>query len=403
MVLDVTSSASQPYTSGIQRVVRALASCSSDQDVLLAEFSPKSGQWHVVDPARILQSSISRTRTGKVVLRSRQAYHHALHFPGASQAIRFAIERFRGPYEMTRRTLGGQGWTYGPAIRLTEPSTFLLAEVSSGRIHAEALQRQMLRYGHQLAMFVHDLMPVTNPEWFTADPRHDFAAYCELIQSATLVATSSPHVASTIDRVAPPAKPAMVYPLPSFTASLRSAPPKVPSFLLVGAMTGRKNAVSALAAAIRLTKRNHRLNLTFVAHPSPVGKSIKRITGLARQEGVHVTIQRFLSDEHLSDLYRSSTATLCVSLGEGYGLPVVESLSHGTPVIASNRKPLSDFADYGGLSLVDPLDVDAIAGAMLTMMDAESWSRAANSIKRPSLPVGWESWALRVIQWARSS
>ena len=403
LIIDVTSSASQPYTSGIQRVVRALAACSNSQDIVLAEFSPQNRQWHLVDPAPILRSSTSPTRAGKIMLRSRQAYHHALQFPGASQGIKFAIERFRGQYEMTRRTLGGQGWNYGPALRLTGPSTFLLAEVSSGRAHAEALELQTLRDGHGLAMFVHDLMPLTNPEWFTADPRHDFAAYRRLIESARQVATSSTHVVNAIRQSGPPRKPATVFPLPSFAASRRNRPPTSPSFLLVGAMTGRKNAANALRAAIRLADQDHPLGLTFVAHPSPVQQSMKRLVRLARERGVGISTRRFLSDEHLGDLYRSSTAALCISLGEGYGLPVVESLAHGTPVIASNREPLSDFAEFGGVSLVDPLDVAAIADAMHRMMDAESWSRASNSIDHASLPVGWASWARGVIQWARSS
>lgn len=79
---------------------------------------------------------------------------------------------------------------------------------------------------------------------------------------------------------------------------------------------------------------------------------------------------RFLghvAEEELPALYRGAHATLFVSLMEGFGLPVIESMSAGTPVLTSTAGPLPEVA--GGAALcVDPHDVNAIANGLETLV-----------------------------------
>lgn len=56
------------------------------------------------------------------------------------------------------------------------------------------------------------------------------------------------------------------------------------------------------------------------------------------------------------------------SLHEGFGLPVVESLAHGTPVITSDFGSTAQSGAAGGTVLVDPRDDDALTGAMRTLL-----------------------------------
>jgi glycosyltransferase involved in cell wall biosynthesis len=67
-----------------------------------------------------------------------------------------------------------------------------------------------------------------------------------------------------------------------------------------------------------------------------------------------------IPEERISDYYRGALAVLVPSLYEGFGLPALEAMACGTPVLAGNRASLPEVVGDAGL-LVDPLDVAAIA------------------------------------------
>ena len=69
-------------------------------------------------------------------------------------------------------------------------------------------------------------------------------------------------------------------------------------------------------------------------------------------------------------------ATLCayLSIYEGFGLPVVESMACGTPVITSNHGALSEVAGEAAF-LVDPEDIDSIAGGISELLSNEELNR----------------------------
>ncbi|WP_174507944.1 glycosyltransferase family 4 protein [Klebsiella oxytoca] len=70
-----------------------------------------------------------------------------------------------------------------------------------------------------------------------------------------------------------------------------------------------------------------------------------------------------VSDEHLAAIYRGAEMLLFPSLYEGFGLPVVEAMACGTPVITSNGTSLREVAGDAAI-LVDPLNVDEIIAAI---------------------------------------
>ena len=72
---------------------------------------------------------------------------------------------------------------------------------------------------------------------------------------------------------------------------------------------------------------------------------------------------QYLPRETLFRLIRSARAVLFPSLYEGFGLPALEAIQLGTPVISSNTSSLPEVVGEGGL-LVDPYDTGAIAGAI---------------------------------------
>jgi glycosyltransferase involved in cell wall biosynthesis len=68
----------------------------------------------------------------------------------------------------------------------------------------------------------------------------------------------------------------------------------------------------------------------------------------------------FVPAHNLPGIYEAATVFAFPSLWEGYGLPVVEAMSHGTAVVTSRGTSTEEVAG-GAAVLVDPLDVDSIA------------------------------------------
>ncbi|MGQ9846922.1 MAG: glycosyltransferase, partial [Bacteroidales bacterium] len=82
-----------------------------------------------------------------------------------------------------------------------------------------------------------------------------------------------------------------------------------------------------------------------------------------------------LSNEEAGKLMGGATALILVSLFEGFGVPIVEAMQCGVPVIASNVSAMPEIAD-GAAILVNPLSVDEIAQAMLKIVDDENYRKS---------------------------
>src|SRR5919204_6833381 len=89
------------------------------------------------------------------------------------------------------------------------------------------------------------------------------------------------------------------------------------------------------------------------------------VLALPRQLGIEREV-RFLGHlptEQVAALYRGALALVYPSLLEGFGLPILEAMACGTPVITANRSSMPEVAG-GAAELVDPEDTDALAAAM---------------------------------------
>jgi glycosyltransferase involved in cell wall biosynthesis len=98
----------------------------------------------------------------------------------------------------------------------------------------------------------------------------------------------------------------------------------------------------------------------------------QELRALADRLGVEgrVRFVDWVSDADLQGLYRSATCFVLPSLIEGFGLPVLESMRHGTPVACSDRSALAEVAD-GAALLFDPDDQRAVTDAVHRLVDDE--------------------------------
>jgi glycosyltransferase involved in cell wall biosynthesis len=106
----------------------------------------------------------------------------------------------------------------------------------------------------------------------------------------------------------------------------------------------------------------------------------------------HVRFLGFVSTDMLAALYRLARVFVFPSLYEGFGLPPLEAMASGTPVITSNTSSLPEVVGDAGV-LIDPLDEEALADAICRVLTDES-------LRRELIARGFER--VRQFPWERS-
>jgi glycosyltransferase involved in cell wall biosynthesis len=102
----------------------------------------------------------------------------------------------------------------------------------------------------------------------------------------------------------------------------------------------------------------------------PTGDAEPELRALAEQLGVteRVRFLDWIEDDDLTALYRAAACFVLPSLIEGFGLPVLEAMSHGTPVACSDRWSLPEVAGDAAL-LFDPEDQAAVTAAITRLIE----------------------------------
>jgi glycosyltransferase involved in cell wall biosynthesis len=146
----------------------------------------------------------------------------------------------------------------------------------------------------------------------------------------------------------------------------------LPTVLVVGSHEPRKNHVAVVNAAERLWREGMSFSLTFIGGNSWKSEEFQSMVQNLRWHRP-IAVLRALSDELLWAAYRLAYCTVFVSLHEGFGLPLAESLASGTPAVTSDRGSMAELSDEGGALVVDPRDDDAIANALRRLLRSRTY------------------------------
>jgi len=176
-----------------------------------------------------------------------------------------------------------------------------------------------------------------------------------------------------------PPVPTLVIPWPvPFTEKER--PDHPPTFhrkevLYVARLEHRKNHLRLLEACEMLWRQGVEMKLRLIgckSYPAWTASVLSRIQSL-QDEGREVLWRPHVSDEELHEAYRNCSFTVFPSLSEGFGLPILESLWHGRPVICGNSGAIAEVAEGGGCETADMSDVGRLAGAIRSMLSDEGF------------------------------
>ena len=157
--------------------------------------------------------------------------------------------------------------------------------------------------------------------------------------------------------------------------------------LNVGAIQTRKN-IAGLVGAFEALGPAWKLVLAG-SHGFGAAEILERISRSKARERIRVT--GYVSPEELAAWYGRAAIFAFPSLDEGFGMPVLEAMAAGVPVITSNRSSLPEVAGDAAL-LVDPSDTAALADALRALTSDEGLQReyARRGLARAQL-FTWEN------------
>ncbi|WP_225753649.1 glycosyltransferase family 1 protein [Actinotalea sp. Marseille-Q4924] len=259
------------------------------------------------------------------------------------------------------------------------------------------------RSSRPVVVTVHDLAFLRDPSHFTERGVRYFRRSLQRVRDeAALVLV--PSEATAQDCVAAGIEAERVVTIPHGVRVARSSPADVEAFrrrthldrpyvLWTGTREPRKNLGALVTAFDALSPRLPDVDLVLVGPDGwgavPVPTASARVRFLGR-----------LSWEDLQHAYAGAAAFCYPSIWEGFGMPVLEAMAHGVPVVTSSG---TSTAEVGGDAVlaVDPDDTDAIAAALKAALGARGRDLAQRGLDRAAL-FTWSEAASRTVDAYRS-
>jgi glycosyltransferase involved in cell wall biosynthesis len=247
-------------------------------------------------------------------------------------------------------------------------SNLFIPDLPSERTHLEAILCLGSFTNVNLSVFVHDLIPITHPELMPENSTNEFNLYAKILLTADKIFCASNYVKTTYlgyrqmhgefkgkQRI-------YVRPFPQFLQNERNKFQVVSKkflkslgntqyILAVGTIFPRKN-LSLLVRALKILENNNvQCNLVVLAHSNWSDRGFD----LACQSlsSNKVLIYYHSNDAELIYAYQNSLALGFPSLAEGFGLPVIESLSYDKITIVNNIEPMKSLSSSKNLRRVD--------------------------------------------------
>jgi glycosyltransferase involved in cell wall biosynthesis len=245
----------------------------------------------------------------------------------------------------------------------------LLAETFGSRDAAlfHGLNQRLPRkpFKRQIATF-HDLF-VLSGDYSTKDFRERFATQArEAAAASDLIITVSAFTASQVERLlnVPPARIRVIH------HGVVSRPvtrlPKEKIVLCAGAIQRRKNQ-AGLVRAFRAMPGDWRLVLAG-SEGFESGEAHREIEASPCRDRIHLT--GYIPDFELAEWYAKAMIFAFPSFDEGFGMPVLEAMAAGVPVVTANRSALPEVAGTAAIK-INPSDEAELVAALTTLASNE--------------------------------
>lgn len=244
---------------------------------------------------------------------------------------------------------------------------------------------------------IHDLYFLDHPEQTRAEIRRDYPALVgSHARRAAGVVVPSEHtrrmVAARLD--VPEARMIVCSPGAPDWSPRPGSPPAGP-ILFVGTIEPRKNIPGLLRAYAALVRADPGAPPLILAGRATVALDTRgRVDGVELEGRVHQL--GYVDDRRREELYRRASMLVMPSFDEGFGLPVLEAMTVGVPVVAARRGSLPEVLGDSGI-LVEPEDHDGMAAAMRRVLqDGDERARMAAAGLARAATYSWDTAASRL-------
>ncbi len=248
--------------------------------------------------------------------------------------------------------IAGHAWEQFSLPRRVPSNSMLWSPANSGPL---ATRNQVLT--------LHDLSPLEHPEWF----RPAYAAWYGLflpvlVRRVKRIITPSEYVRQAIlSRFPLPGDRVVVVPAGVDTSRFHQV--ALPAgreryILFVGTLEPRKNLATLLTAWKQIEKFHTDVSLVVAGAVGQVFSPLRLAQDIAR-----VKFAGYVADEALPSLYGGAEVFVLPSFDEGFGLPALEAMACGTPVVVSTCGALPEVVGKAGL-FVNPHNAEELAGAL---------------------------------------
>ncbi len=169
-----------------------------------------------------------------------------------------------------------------------------------------------------------------------------------------------------------------------------------PYLICLSTLEPRKNLINTLNAYVLLRQEHPNIGLKLVI-AGKKGWNVDDILSMAKEYSEHIYFTGFVDDEDLAYLYSKAVAMSYVSFYEGFGLPPLEAMCCGTPVIYGNNSSLIEVVGDGGLP-ADPHDVNDIKNQYEKIFfDTDLRVQKSQAALKQSSKFSWRSSAIETL------
>jgi glycosyltransferase involved in cell wall biosynthesis len=292
----------------------------------------------------------------------------------------------------------------GTPVAFSPEDTILVPEVFTETQRLKFFRELPEGELHRCRFLIYDLLPLTHPEYFPEDTVAHLYGYFKLIRQAShsgfisedTRASYYGRLKRTNDRGG------VVLPLGCDSLGPRPTRPTLnrpPAFSVLGTVEPRKNHELILDAFEPLLRQIDGLRLSFIGKLGWVDTPFaERVRALSADTNSGFRFHSASGDVAIRNYLEQSRASIYVSAAEGYGLPPVESLWAGTPVIASTAIPSLQGRESLGVHFVEPLNVVNLRRAVLAFLDDDYANQKTEEALALNLPT-WRSFTGEVLRW----
>ena len=338
VIMDVTDTSRSRFTTGIQRVAReTVTRWGRGHDVVLAAWDVTGRQL----------GALTAEETGRVLL------------DGSVATVPVAAGTVVIPFD----------------------ATFVLPEITVAAERTASV-RSVVRFGTSRSVAIgYDCIPVTTAETSGPGMPGAFSEYLATLGHFDVVAPISsaarteysgwaamlPGAGLAPPRIETVSLPAEVGSVDDETVDRVRAElglVDTPVVLSVGSHEPRKNHLALLTAAELNWRAGHEFTLVLVGGNAWGDGEFQHMVRTLRRKGRSVQMLSGVGDDVVWSLYRMARFSVFCSVNEGFGLPVVESLVSGVPVVTSDFGSMRELGEGHGALVVDPHAPADIAHAM---------------------------------------